>query len=600
MKRPSVTFDKDAILAFLLTHGEKIGVAAVAVIACGLAWGGVNAARTQAATRAQQPKAIEDQANLAAAHIVEAKQPPAEELRRSNLAKSIEPWRRPDVRRPHSATLFNKQLFDEKAKRSKPEVFPIEELRAVAGVAFMAEPKGGAPGRNPADVDAPEDPDGEPAGPKRRRSKPSGQAGKPDPAPEANESGPGVIPRQVTRGRLVPYCVVTGLIPFSKQTADYRQRYEQAVFRDPQRDAPRWSDYLMERMVVTPGGREDWKPIDLKQFYADAARQWGGVDQGEQLPEGFILAGDQVSGRDIAYCSPLPLLAGESWGLDSLHPWFVGRWKALDEERAAAAAQNAEKATTILPGAGPVFDPPGGDSGPGMNQDGEGRPVGGDDYRMFRFVDTTVERGKTYRYRMRLSLLNPNRDLEARYLADAAFAKDVKLASAVSNVTDPVTVPGTQALLVRGLRKADSKKFKAGLVEVLVLDKASDNGNYSLRSLVTEPGGLINVDKRLNKPGDVRARGDDVFTEVVLIDMLGRQEDRAEVRGTKDSPPPEPLEMLFLRPDGSFTAAAAAESQVQVGRFIRTLPILDDPKAGKDKQPSGPSPDGPPGSPGKR
>jgi hypothetical protein len=590
MKRPSVTFDKDAILAFLLAHGEKIGVAAVAVIACGLAWGGVNAARTQAATRAQQPKAIEDSANLAAAHILEAKQPPAEELRRSNLAKSIDPWRRPDVQRPHSAALFNKQLSEEKAKRSRPEVFPIEELRAVAGVAFMPEPKGGAAGRNPADVDAPEEPDGQPAGPRRRRNKPLGQAGKPDAAPEANEFGPGVMPGQVTRGRLAPYCVVTGLIPFSKQTADYRQRYEQAAFRDPQRDTPLWSDYRVERMVVTPGGREDWKAIDIKQFYADAARQWAGV-QGEQLPDGFILAGDRVSGRDIVYCSPLPLLAGESWGLDSLHPWFVGRWKALDEERAAEAAKNAERATPILPGAGPGFDPSGGDSGPAMDQDGEGRPVVGDDYRMFRFVDTTVERGKTYRYRMRLSLLNPNRDLEARYLADAAFAKDDKLASAFSNVTDPVTVPGTQALLVRGLRK----KFKAGLVEVLVLDKASDAGNYALRSLLTEPGGLINVDKRLNKPSDLRARGDDVFTEAVLVDMLGRQEDRAEVRGTKDSPPPEPLEMLFLRPDGSFTAAATADSQAQVGRFIGTLPILDDPKAGKDKQPSGPSPDGNPG-----
>jgi hypothetical protein len=254
--------------------------------------------------------------------------------------------------------------------------------------------------------------------------------------------------------------------------------------------------------------------------------------------------------------------------------------KELIDEQAALAAEQAEQAATILPGqqpgAGPAFGPPGGEFGPGglgmgpgmmmpdmpgMMLDGQGRPLVGLDYRLFRFIDTTVEPGKTYRYRVRLSLWNPNRDLEPRYLADAALAKDVKLPSAPSNVSDPVTVPDTGALLVRTLRKAELKRLKAGSVEVLVLDKSSETGNYALRSLVTEPGGLINIDKRLNKPGDQRTRGEDTFTEAVLVDLRGRQDDRAEARGAKGSPPPEPLDMLFLEPDGTFTVASAAESQ---------------------------------------
>ena len=237
---------------------------------------------------------------------------------------------------------------------------------------------------------------------------------------------------------------------------------------------------------------------------------------------------------------------------------------------------------------------------PGGMVDAQGRPLVGLDFRLFRFVDTTVEPGKTYRYRVRLSLWNPNHDLAPKYLVDAALAKDVMLPSAPSNVTEPVTVPGTTALLVRGLRKAESKRFKAGAVEVLVLDKGADTGNYALRSLVTEPGGLINVDNRLNKPGDLRVRGEDVATDAVLVDVRGRQDDRAEVRGAKGSSPPEPLEMLFLRPDGTFTVATAAESQPRIDRYIGTLPMLEDPKAGKDKQPPGPTPDNPFGSPFKR
>jgi hypothetical protein len=635
MKRPSISFDKDAIVAFLLAHGEKIGVVIVGALACGLVWGGVNSARTKAATRDQQPKVIEDQASLAAANIEAVKQPPAEELRRSNLAKSIEPWRQPDVQQLPPVALFNKPLFEEKSTRSKPEVFPVEELQAVAGVALMPERQADAAlGRNPADVDAPEEPEGQPGAPKRRRTKRDqpGQAGRPQLPPGFNEFGPGMMPMEMmmpgmmpgmpgapaVRGRLVPYCVVTGLIPIAKQVADYQQRFEQAGLRDPQRDVPLWSDYLVERMVVTPGGREDWKRIDLKQFYAEAAKQWAGV-QGEQLPPGFMLAGEQNPGAAFGYCSPLPALAGDPWGIEALHPWFVGKLKELIDEQAALAAEQAEQAATILPGqqpgAGPAFGPPGGEFGPGglgmgpgmmmpdmpgMMLDGQGRPLVGLDYRLFRFIDTTVEPGKTYRYRVRLSLWNPNRDLEPRYLADAALAKDVKLPSAPSNVSDPVTVPDTGALLVRTLRKAELKRLKAGSVEVLVLDKSSETGNYALRSLVTEPGGLINIDKRLNKPGDQRTRGEDTFTEAVLVDLRGRQDDRAEARGAKGSPPPEPLDMLFLEPDGTFTVASAAESQAKIDRYVGTLPIVDDAKGSKDKRPQGPNPDNPFGSPFKR
>jgi hypothetical protein len=491
-------------------------------------------------------------------------------------------------------------------------------------------PADAALGRNAADVDAPEGAEGEAAGTKRRRKKDQrGQAGVPALPPGFHEFGPGMMMPEMmmpgmpgmpgapgVRGRLVPYAVVTGLIPVAKQMGDYQQRFAQAGLRDPQRDVPLWSDYLVERMVVVPNGREDWKRIDLKQFFTEAGKQWAGV-QPDPMPPGFMLGAESNPGAAFGYCSPLPALAGESWGLESLHPWFARKFKEQLAEQARLAAEQADQAATILPGqqpgAGSGFGSPAGEfgpggpgfapgefgmqpGGPGMMVDAQGRPIVGVDYRLFRFVDTTVEPGKTYRYRVRLSLWNPNRDLEPRYLTDAALAKDVKLPSAPSNVTEPVTVPGTEALLVRTVRKAESKRFKPGSVEVLVLDKGAETGNLALRSLVTEPGGLVNVDKRLNKPGDLRTRGEDAFTDAVLVDLRGRQEDRSETRGGKGSPPPEPLDMLFLRPDGSFTSASAADSQPTVERYIGTLPIMEDPKS-KDKQPPGANPDNPFGSP---
>ena len=134
MKRPSVKLDKEAILDFFLRHVEKIVVAAIALLACGMVWGGINAVRTMPAGPGQLPKAIEDASSRASRHIQAAKQPPADALKNSELTKLIDPWRSPEIAGPPPLPLWNKPLFDERSKRTGPKVFPIEDLRAVAGV----------------------------------------------------------------------------------------------------------------------------------------------------------------------------------------------------------------------------------------------------------------------------------------------------------------------------------------------------------------------------------------------------------------------------------------------------------------------------------
>jgi hypothetical protein len=78
-------------------------------------------------------------------------------------------------------------------------------------------------------------------------------------------------------------------------------------------------------------------------------------------------------------------------------------------------------------------------------------------------------------------------------------------------------------------------------------------------------------------------RGADIDTNSVLVDMRGRQENRAEARAAKPTPPPEPLEMLFLREDGSFEMASAADSQLLVDRYIGTLPAMQEQKPDRDE-----------------
>ena len=187
-----------------------------------------------------------------------------------------------------------------------------------------------------------------------------------------------------------------------------------------------------------------------------------------------------------------------------------------------------------------------------------------------------VEPGKSYRYRVRLSIWNPNLNLAAQHLSESTLAKAAKLVSTQSNVSLPVVVPESTSMLVRSLRKEAMKRLKPGMIELLVLAPNSQTGTYSLRSLVTEVGGLANIDQSLNKPGDSRVRGEDIATNHVLVDMRGRQDDRTDTR-TKASPaPPEPFEMLFLRADGSFEKATAADSQVRINQYIGTLPPTEE------------------------
>jgi hypothetical protein len=126
------------------------------------------------------------------------------------------------------------------------------------------------------------------------------------------------------------------LLPVAKQIGDYQQRFAEAGFRDPKRDQPLWSEYLVERSVVVPGGRESWEKIDMKAVLKRAQKEWSAV-QGEQLPPGFLLAADQNPGAGaVGYCAPLPQLAGDAWGTESMHPWFVEQAKKFIADQAAA------------------------------------------------------------------------------------------------------------------------------------------------------------------------------------------------------------------------------------------------------------------------
>jgi hypothetical protein len=80
--------------------------------------------------------------------------------------------------------------------------------------------------------------------------------------------------------------------------------------------------------------------------------------------------------------------------------------------------------------------------------------------KLFRFVDFTVEPGKTYQYRVQLLVMNPNYGLKPECLEQAKWSGDKWVKSPMTEPTSPVTVPHLYQILadsVSSSRNAEPK-----------------------------------------------------------------------------------------------------------------------------------------------
>jgi len=713
MKKPS--FKPAAVSGFFVRHGEKLLCGLLGLLGVFMIWRGIDTVRSQSVDRSRTPEAVAELARQAAASIERSQQLPRGRLPDvPPLAPRVDPWRPQQVKiadGPTGGAMFNRPLYAELTKRTTPEVFPITDLRAVSGIAVLPDPNLEAADKPPPAGRPELAPPPEPLDPGRPARGPRGRGRNRDQAPGTGIFGAGDLagPASVSTspeeplppGKITPFIVVTGLIPAARQREEYASRFGSVSFRDPRRDVPSWSEYIVERTRVVEGASPRWerlKLVNVERRGMEAARP--GVrnlgDRGadgpalapETIPGGFLLQPDEA---ELDYAAPLPARIDEPWGELAVHPWFIPQLKerlagksqqrhagqdkvaeitlaelvakplefigrelrltnvALEAAperqpnvglyRFGVRAVKGEEAATIGPiglvetavfasseelgrklgfdmvgepqracnlvvrvdlmGKTPVarlleielLDADGGvagirtetNPGPAATKDAAGlaalplQPGGGAVFagpraenRLFRFVDTAVEPGAVYRYRVRFALRNPNVRLSPQHVADAKVAQGEFLVSASSNETAPVRVPAPVRLLVRTMPRDAARrlKVKGDAVEVMVLGESNESGNFALRSVVTGPGGLADIDPGLNRAGDVRFYGEPLATGRLLVGVRGQPEERADSRSPLAA---EPLEMLFSRPDGSFEIAAAADSERLIQKYRSSL-----------------------------
>ncbi len=632
MGLPKIKFTPEAIFGFVANHGEKILVGIVVLCSLPLAWGGINALRLKTRSSKEDPaqimRLVENANSLLNRPLPTDQQT---ELNKNLDSTSVEPsasleaWNPTEISRLSVDSGLNRPLLGDIQRRQVPVIFPLEQLVANAGVAAIA---------NQDDLLM----DGDP----------SFAGGFPD--MEMMEDPMGMQPTVMSPpAKKMPYVLLTGLVPFRKQIDEYIALYSRASYQSPERDLPIWHDYAVERLEVRPDGGGEWKVIDITRLYEDWKDNWAGTAT-DSVPQQFMLPSTQnlFDPADVpfGYWSPLPTLAarptlngvdtmsggdpsmggpgyGSSWGLQSIHPWAKDEMKELLAEQKQLALEQQE--SMGLGGEMGYGMDSGGEFGGGMTgtttgtfspfrdiemgmdeggmeeqydesmmgygPDGEGMMMLDQDYCLFRFIDTSVEPGRLYRYRVTLRAWNPNWNLPKKFLESPEAADEQFVQSATSEPFPslnamPIHVPADNLLLARLLLRDEKKVYGLGVSdqELLVLDSNEDSGNFELHSIESKPGNIVGSKKGKRKIKQfnnqrISVPPHNVDSDQTLLAVVGQQTIDGKKRPGRGFVPPEPLEILITDSAGTLEVILADACEETVREYLPTLPGFQPPQA---------------------
>jgi hypothetical protein len=273
------------------------------------------------------------------------------------------------------------------------------------------------------------------------------------------------------------WTVLTGLIPIKEQLDVYVNLYSSSVQPDPMRDFPVYRLYEVERAQIEPGQTADqlkWEKIEFLPDYLKNVTLWGTtaldpVDPTYIAPGQFPMAYplppvDKKYGEEVAHPPFIPLLTDSQIKMNKEVEKF--REKQL-KNMFKVDARDFLEADPFSGGGGMRSSEMGDNMSGSGNRGGTSRkkrtqeeeeedfkPVEVSNY-LFRFFDFSVEPGKTYKYRIRLLLANPNYRMPPNVLTDESIAKEPILKTDFCPPTNAVTVPLESRVLVTNV--ADSR-----------------------------------------------------------------------------------------------------------------------------------------------
>jgi len=394
------------------------------------------------------------------------------------------------------STLFNNPNSENKVRRDEPKYFAVNDLRATYGTGAV-------------------------------KLKTNGYVGK-------------------------RWVVVTGLIPYVEQLTEYKKLFDNAMFTKPELDAPQYDGFEVERAEITPGSSElAWQPIDVIAAIGKELKEFAGAGErpivvDRKFMEQFV-------------CEPLPPLVGSQPDASMAHepeiPFALQVKDKETEQKPAAEQAKPADVDNPLKQLGENFQPPavqviGPAAGSGTAAKPEVTPV-----RLFRFFDYSVEDMKSYRYRVKVHLKNPNEGVAVRFL------KKPELADGKLRPTD-WSKPSTTASVPTNFRVlAGEVKVPAGAGEpkgnVLMLQWVPEKGvevphEFGGKGTEIYRGTLMNfADTSVLIP--VPGKADTVegtvsfITNTLLLDFVGGENVSLDKGGRTFK---SPSQLAFMGPDG--------------------------------------------------
>lgn len=585
-------FDKDALKEFLVDHVEKFVFSGI--VLCFLA---LVASAIWVKPYEKKPEDLEESARRADEHMTNL--PTDSDRQTTPFAQMIEDTQPPREDGYRHAVAWNPRLVNPMDLRDEPPVMLVRDLQASSGngafrMRVTPEPGAAGAGRRRLNAQSMEGTQGQRwvvitgLVPDREQVEAFEEFFrdriKPTPEPDV----PDYIYYRVERAEVDPYADTTDPEQLAWTPLNLRKALTTAQ-ESWTGTSPEVVDerFLHPRLVFPLGPKVEQQP--------SPGAMWGGGEMGlleGGMPGGMMSGGAMSAGQvrgpwgeEVAHPPEIPLKQqGGVEGMEGPMP---------SESESPTAPRRPDEPDADLPMPGGEMGIPGGEMGfpggaarsrrfhrggmegegmmgyprgaPGMNElgaEGMGMMEQAPDFLLFRFFDYTVESGKSYRYRVRLMLANPNYGLPAKFLADPALAEKRWVEKdRWSEPTPVITVPRDTHLL-------------AGGVHTRIRDTDDPSGTVAVVKWLEDTGEEVHKDFRV-----VRGQQLD-FPETVIRDpKRNRRNEEPEAEGllgrrAVEEEPEEPekidfmTDMLALDLIGGTRLPGRDRSMTEPGKFL--------------------------------
>jgi len=342
------------------------------------------------------------------------------------------------------------------------------------------------------------------------------------------------------------WAVVTALVPLAQQHAAFDAAFTEAVDFDPKRDFPQYLKPKLERAIVDPAKPDQltWEPV------ANPATNEQASAKNDIVQAKFV---------HPVLTEPLSeLVPGSQWGEAVVHP--------------KTPLQSESGSDAPKPGAGPG-QPPAASSD----------EVAIEPHVLLRLFDYTVQPGRKYRYRVTLSMMNPNSGVAPQFLENPESAKLSELQSQPTDATAAVTIPDGHDLVAGPVD--GGTRYTEPSAKILVTAIDAGTGLKAAAELEVRRGAVANtgpvnikVPHPLDKTPQELTRSFE--SNIMILDIHGGKD---VTRRKHDPPLTSPGEILILDASGNMTVRSELEDREPFAKLIIRSEPEPKPAADKDK-----------------